>query len=190
VGRLSIPIIDNTSGLPCADSYARHFGSLRNAYRLIGYNVGHNYVFIDAKEHWDEVTASLMQQVATVLERVGRQVVIDSSDERLRIDGKVAVFFRVARSYPQRGHSTGSRVSRMRKASNGWIVAIRLTDNNEVVRDYLMIPAKGLAEKHRFGCLLLTDKSRERLGFERFKTALALARSIDRQVMPKGGPTY
>jgi DNA invertase Pin-like site-specific DNA recombinase len=181
-GRLSIAIIDGTNGLPCADTYRHHFGSLRNAYRLIGYAAGRNYAFVDEKEAWDEVTTNLMQQVAATLERMGRQVVIDFSDDRLRIDGKVGVLFRVARTFQRKGHLTTWRVPRLRKMPHRWIVAIRLTDDNKSIRDYLMIPAKGLAEKHRCGSVMITDKSRDRLGFHRFETAKALARSINREI--------
>jgi DNA invertase Pin-like site-specific DNA recombinase len=37
VGKLRASIINKTIGLPSADTYLRHFGSLRNVYRLIGY---------------------------------------------------------------------------------------------------------------------------------------------------------
>jgi hypothetical protein len=36
-GRLSPAIINKTVGLPCHHVYIAHFGSIRNAYRLIGY---------------------------------------------------------------------------------------------------------------------------------------------------------
>ena len=35
-GRLSPAIINKTIGLPCHQVYIAHFGSIRNAYRLIG----------------------------------------------------------------------------------------------------------------------------------------------------------
>jgi len=168
-------IIDDTDCLPCADTYHRHFGSLRNAFSLIGHTAERNYAFVDEKEVWDEVTINLMREIAATLERLGRQVVVESSDDQLRIDGKVGVLFRVARSFLRKGHLTSSRVPRLRKTPHRWIVAIRLTDDNKSVR---MIPAKGLAEKHPRRCITITDQSRDRLGFGRFETAEALAQSI------------
>jgi DNA invertase Pin-like site-specific DNA recombinase len=37
-GKLSATVIDETVGLPHSSTYYRYFGTLRNAYRLIGYN--------------------------------------------------------------------------------------------------------------------------------------------------------
>lgn len=47
-GRLTARIIDDAAGLPCNDCYYRHFGSLRNVYRLI--------VYTDMK-HWEALEA-------------------------------------------------------------------------------------------------------------------------------------
>jgi DNA invertase Pin-like site-specific DNA recombinase len=181
-GRLSMAIIDETSGLPCADTYLHHFGSLREAYRLIGYTAERDYAFFDDKSAWHEATANLMREVETAFKKSGRHVTLDFSDEQLRIEGKTNVLFRVARSFRKEGHLTQSRIPRMRKGPIRWIVAIRLTDDNKSVRDYLLIPATGLAEKQRSGAMVITDKSRTRLNFQSLKTASALAMSMERQI--------
>jgi DNA invertase Pin-like site-specific DNA recombinase len=181
-GRLSMSIINETSGLPCSDTYLLHFGSLREAYRLIGYSAERNYEFFDSKSTWDEATAKLMREVEGVLKKKGRHVTLDFSDEQIRLDDKTKVLFRVARSTRKDGHLTQSRVARMRKGPIRWIVAIRLTDDNESVRDYLLIPAKGLAERHRSGAMYITDKSKNRLKFQSLNTASALANSMNRQI--------
>ena len=185
-GRLSMAIIKETRGLPGSDTYRLHFGSMRDVYKLIGYSAERDYAFVDDKSIWDEATANLMREVQTAFKKNGRHVALDSSDEQLHIDDRTRVLFRVAKSIREEGHLTQWRVPRMRKGPIRWIVAIRLTEDNKSVRDYLLIPAKGLAEKRRSTAMYITDKSRERLGFESFKTTLALARSIDRQIMPKG----
>jgi DNA invertase Pin-like site-specific DNA recombinase len=181
-GRLSMAIINETSGLPGPDTYRAHFGSLREAYRLIGYSPERNYAFFEDKAAWDEVTASLMRNVEIALQKKGRHVTLDFSDERLRIDEKTRVLFRVARSFRKEGQLTQSRIPRIRKGAIHWIVAIRLTEGNKSVRDYLLIPAKGLAEKQRSGAMVITDKSRDRLKFQSLKTAAALAMSMNQQI--------
>jgi DNA invertase Pin-like site-specific DNA recombinase len=177
-GRLTTAIINETTGLPTSHSYVRHFGSLREAYRLIGYTCVRNYSFSDEKAIWGQVTTNLMQEVRVAVEKKGWKVVIASSDDRLRIDGKVVVLFRVARSILSK-LLRRSVVPRLRKTPHRWIVAIRLTDDNKSVRDYVMIPAKGLAKS---GAMQFTDKSRDRLGFHCFDTAKALAQRINREI--------
>jgi DNA invertase Pin-like site-specific DNA recombinase len=181
-GRLSMAIINETRGLPCSDTYLLHFGSLREVYRLIGYSAERNYEFVDCKSTWDEATVKLMREVESAFKKSGRHVTLDFSDEQLRLDDNTKVLFRVARSIPRDGHLTQSRVPRMRKGPIRWIVAIRLTDDNRSIRDYLLIPAKGLAEKHRSGAMVITDRSKSRLKFQSLNTASALAKSMNQQI--------
>jgi DNA invertase Pin-like site-specific DNA recombinase len=182
-GRLSPAIILNAPDLPCVDVFIRHFGSLRNVYRLIGYASERDYSFIDAKQTWTEVMTSLVRRVATSLEKAGRHVTIGSLTDQLLIDRKVGVQFRVARAYPMKGCLTKYRIPHLRKTSDQWIVAIRLTDDNKSVLDYLTIPKAGLAERYRRGFCRLTDEARERLAFDRFKTANALAQGINQRAI-------
>jgi hypothetical protein len=42
-GKLSAEIIDATPGLPSVSAYLVHFGTIRNIYRLIGYNGNRGY---------------------------------------------------------------------------------------------------------------------------------------------------
>ena len=64
-GRLSMAIINNTSGLPHADTFLHHFGSLRNAYSLIGYSsTERDWSYLDTKRAWAEVRTNLVREVA------------------------------------------------------------------------------------------------------------------------------
>ncbi len=176
-GRLSATIINETSGLPHADSYSARFGSLRNVYRLIGYTLKWDHSFIDAKLAWAEVTASFVRQVAAELGKRGRQVLIERSGDRLSLDGTV-ISFRVARSYPRKGFLTVWRISQLRGVAPGLIVVLRLTDHNKTVLDYVFIPTKALAGRDlRF--IRFTEKARVRFGFERFETLGALVQGIN-----------
>ena len=58
-GKLSSNLIEKTAGLPCVTSYTKHFGSLRNAYALIGYKAPRDYDWLDIKHTWAEVLAKL-----------------------------------------------------------------------------------------------------------------------------------
>jgi hypothetical protein len=172
-GRLSPAIIDNAKGLPGVHCYIRHFGSLRDVYRLIGYTSERDYTFIDAIETWELVTQKLIGQVAAHLEKSCRHVAIGNDD--VRIDGKIGVQFRVARAYPIEGCLTQWRIPEVRKTSHRWMVAIRLTNDNKSVHDYLTLPKKALAYRIPTGYARLTDRAQERLGFSRHRTAEALA---------------
>jgi hypothetical protein len=181
-GRLSMAIINETSGLPGPDTYRGHFGSLREAYRLIGYSAERDYAFVDNKRVWDEATAHVMREVETAFKKSGARVALEFSDGQLRIGQRTRVLFRVARSTRKEGHLTQWRIPRMRKGPIRWIVAIRLTEDNKSVRDYLLMPAEGLAERHLSCAMLITDKSQNRLKFQKHKTVSALARSMTQRI--------
>src|SRR5713226_5073922 len=66
-GRLSGAIINETVGLPCTATYMEHFGTLRNAYRLIGYTTKRDCDWIDSGQLWADVVAKLAHQIAAAI---------------------------------------------------------------------------------------------------------------------------
>ena len=146
-GRLSPAIIDNTSGLPGIHTYIRHFGSVRNTYRLIGYTSERDYSFINSAQAWAQVTAKLAGQLASQLESGGGRVEIGENGDQLYINRKTRVLLRVARAFPKPGHLSQWRVPKIARPPSRWIVAIRLTEDNQAVLDYVLIPAKTMVKK-------------------------------------------
>ena len=66
-GRICGMLIDEAEGLPSSAAFSHRFGSLVSAYRLIGYDPGIDYSFIEInrrlrKQH-PEIVASVIQQI-------------------------------------------------------------------------------------------------------------------------------
>lgn len=182
-GRLSQRIIKETSGLPHPETIMRHFGCIHNAYRLIGYAPNdRDYSYLSTKRAWSEVRIDFMRKVATRLGKLGRQIDPGSYEDQICIDGKVHISFRVARALKnlKAGHLTQWRVARPQKRHDHWIVVIRLSEDNRSVLDYLTIPTHTLTEKHA-DHFRFTTHARERLAFDCFENADALAESIHRK---------
>jgi DNA invertase Pin-like site-specific DNA recombinase len=177
-GRLSPAIIENASGLPGVDTYIKHFGSIRNSYRRIGYIPERGYTFIDAAEAWAKVRSDLVSQVAVKLRKTGTRVAISELNDELCVDRKSRVLFRVARSYPKEGHLTYWQVPRINRPPARWIVAIRLTEDNTSVLDYVIILARAVARKYAGDYARFTVKAFDRHEFRQFRSAAALAKSI------------
>lgn len=178
-GRLTAGIINNTPGLPGIHTYIHHFGSVRNVYRLIGYTCERDHSFIDAAQAWAQVTAKLTRDVSDQLERAGRRVVIGETSEDICIDQKTRVLFRIARAFPEANRLTQWRVPRVcRPRAARWIVVVRLTDDNDRVLDYVLIPAQPVVKRYTGGYLRFTDMARDRLGFESMICANELAHRI------------
>jgi DNA invertase Pin-like site-specific DNA recombinase len=179
-GRLSPAIIDSTVGLPCTVSYQQHFGSLRNVYRLIGYTSKRNCEYIDSRAAWADLLAKLASQVAAEIEKMGGQAALSCPADCLRVNGATSITFRIARWCPgkQENHSSHWSIQRRVRLPTGWIVAIRLGEQNRAVLDYLLLPTTGIV-----GPLIrFSEKARARRGLERFGSFNALVRSLIRRV--------
>jgi len=144
-GKLSTSIIDNTAGMPTSTSYVKHFGSLRNAYALVGYKASRNCDWIDARSLWFDVLAMHATKVAEALhmERVGADV----NSIGLTVNGICKVSFLIARQLPKRkaNYSAQWRVYRKQNPS-GLLIVLRLDETNQAIEDYLLLPAKRRTE--------------------------------------------
>ena len=178
-GRLSPAIINKTVGLPCHHVYIAHFGSIRNAYRLIGYTSKRNCDYIDTRQVWADELAKLASQVTAKIEKIGGRIVANDSTDGLRVNGMVNIFFRVARWIPEeKEHYSPRWMIQRRHLPDGWIVAIRLGEHNNTILDYLLVPTTGTDRN----TIRFTEKDRGRLGIDRFETSDALVRSLSRRV--------
>jgi DNA invertase Pin-like site-specific DNA recombinase len=178
-GRLSPAIINKTIGLPCHHVYIAHFGSLRNAYRLIGYTSQRNCDYIDTRPVWADLLAELASQVAGEIEKIGGRAVPGDSTDGLDVNGMVNIFFRVARWIPgEKEHYSRRWVIQRGRLPDGWIVALRLGDRNKSILDYLLMPTTGTDRN----TIRFSEKDRVRLGIDLFETSDALVRSVSRRV--------
>ena len=94
----------------------------------------------------------------------------------LLVNGKVWITFRVARwwSGKKASHSPRWAIQRRKNLPPGWIVGIRLTESNNAVLDYLLMPTRALVGR----MVKFTEKARCRHKASRFETVDALVRSI------------
>jgi DNA invertase Pin-like site-specific DNA recombinase len=187
-GRLSGAIINETVGLPCTATYMEHFGTLRNAYKLIGYTTKRDCDWIDSGQLWAEVVAKLAHQVAAAIGKAGEQLEINGTADCLLVNDKMGISFRVARWWPGKkpSHSPRWAIQRRKHLPTGWVVAIRLAESNKAVLDYLLLPTGQLTGSvTRF-----TEKARSSYKACRFKTADALIRSIIARITANLEPRF
>jgi hypothetical protein len=178
-GRLSPAIISKTVGLPSCHVYMDHFGSIRNAYKLIGYVSKRNCEYLDTRHVWIDQLSKLEATVKAGVEKIGGRVNPTDPAGGLRVNGTVSIFFRVARwvSLDDR-HASARWVIQRRYLPTGWIVAIRLGDQNKSVLDYLLVPTAATDRN----MIRFAEKNRSRLGIDRFESTAALIRSLSRLV--------
>jgi hypothetical protein len=177
-GSLSVKIINATPGLPNVTTYAEHFGSLRNVYRLIGYN---NTKFWDALEvHRQSLDLCYghASQLCEAFERVGERVAFDSSIGCLRVDD-AAICFGLAKWCKYEGQPVCRRLyCRARWPARGWTVALRLGTNRKSIQDYILLPTPSRPGRE----LLITETNHETHNIEVLQTFSELVRSLVRRI--------
>jgi len=180
-GKLSASIIDASPVLPSVSAYLLHFGTLRNLYRLIGYT--------DNQGYWDKLAAhkrsvNLQLENAARLrdafEKAGRRATLDPSIECLRIDNAVNICFRVAKWRKYEGRPLRWTLVRRVRWPKGWVVALRLGENNETILDYVLLPSVSLSFS---GPLFwFSEDTRAAHRIERFETFGELSRLLIKRV--------
>ncbi len=175
--RLSVAIINETVGLPSTATYMEHFGTIRNAYRLIGYISKRDCDYIDSGHLWSEEVARLSSHVAASLEAPDRRVSSGSAAGSLLVNGQVGISVRIARWWlpVKPTHAPRWAIYHGKSLPDGWIVVIRLAQSNKAVLDYLLMPTSSLA----VAMIKFTDKAaRIRHKADRFESIDLLIRAI------------
>ncbi|MHB0789662.1 recombinase family protein [Bradyrhizobium sp. 5.13L] len=182
-GRLSVSIIDRTPGLPCVATCQTHFGSLRNLYRLLGYTPKRNYEFLESRPLWAEQKTMLASRIKSAARRAGCRISTGGWTDSFRVNGSTCVSVRAARWTPRKveTHSPHWTVQCDSHVPAGWIAAIRLSEHNKGVLDYVLLPTDGKVKR----TIRFSQSGRERQGIACFKTADGLARAITRRLTMK-----
>lgn len=174
-GLLTAKIINGTAGLPSSATYMEHFGTLRNAYKLVGYTTRRNCDWIDYRELWANALSRLSSQIAAAIQKSGERVDV-IADDCLLVRSKIGISFRIAQWWAGKkaSHSPRWGIQHRKSLLPGWVIAIRLTESNKDALDYLLLPAIVLTKP----MIKFTEKARLRHQAQRFATPATLARSI------------
>jgi len=177
-GSLTGRIIDATPGLPNTTTYLRRFGTLRNLYRLIGYNNAKHWGHLEAYERWADLNRANGTLLCEAFEKAGARGTFDPSMELLRVNDSVNICFAVAKCLKNQGRPSRWTVRRRVRQPMGWTVAIRLDENNKAILDYVLLPSPSVASAY----LWFSEEDRPVHKIERFETFEGLTRSLVRRV--------
>jgi DNA invertase Pin-like site-specific DNA recombinase len=186
-GRLSETLIKSTLGIPSVDVYCERFGSLREAYRRIGYKLEWDFDWIDRKSEFDGLLCDTAAELALRLQNAGLVSRFKPGINVLTIDNQFAISFRLARSWRGSGRNLTWTINRRISLPEGHIMAVRLGEGNNSVLDYLLLPTSEMAgSKIRF-----MEAGLRRFDGRRFESYGRLTQAILHQVVrrsPTGKP--
>lgn len=166
-GKLTTSVINNTPGMPSASSYFKHFGSLREAYSLIGYKASRDCTWFDCRDSWSRVLTRHKTEASEALCTVpGLRIGEAATGVGLTINGNLHLSFVVVR-YSTKG--TGRipcwRVY-LKMIPAGLVAVARLDRENKTILDYVLLPVSRGAAAY----LWLSDLSLTRQKAVRFAT--------------------
>jgi hypothetical protein len=177
-GSLNGTIINATPDLPSITTYKRHFGNLRNVYRLIGYN---NSKYWDgdlqAYQRWADLKRAHGALLGEAFEKTGARATFDPSTGLLRVKDTVNIYLELAKCRKYECMPLKWTVRRRVGQPIGWTVAIRLSEDNKAILDYVLLrsPPAGT-------WLWIKEEGHRVHKIERFKTFEELTRSLVRRV--------
>ncbi len=139
-GRLSGIIIDEAEDLPSSAAFQHRFGSLVAAYRLIGYNPGIDYSFIETnrklRKRHPEIVASVVRRV----QELGGAATWDEKKELLHVNGELRVSIVLCRHISTPGGFSRWVVRLDAGLKPEITIAVRMDATNEAIRDYYLLP--------------------------------------------------
>lgn len=147
-GRISGILIDEAEGLPSSTAFSHRFGTLLNAYRLIGYDPGIDFRFIEEnrrlRKRHPEIVASVIRQITAR----GGSAVWDKDTQLLNLNGELSVSIVLCRHTTTEAGSSRWLVRLDAGLKPDITIAVRMDATNEGVRDYYLLPGIDMTWEH------------------------------------------
>lgn len=146
-GLLSGFIIDESEGLPSSSAYRHRFGSLLQAYKLIGYEPDRDYHYIEVNRNLRAAHPQFVSDIVAGIHRAGGSVAANEVTELLTINGEFTASVVLARCVFT---STGSLRWHIR-LDTGLVpditIAVRMDELNKQARDYFILPSLDISRQ-------------------------------------------
>jgi DNA invertase Pin-like site-specific DNA recombinase len=144
-GKISTALIMSTPNVPSPQTYRTRFGSLVNAYRLLGYKSTWNEQHVEQKHRVRAIRNNLLNQIAALS---GGRVTIDISstrNTRLRLKTGRLVGVRVGRCLLGYRGALRWLMTPVQAERRNIALLARLNVGNSIVKDMFVIPPVGIS---------------------------------------------
>ena len=139
-GRISGILIDEVDGLPSSMAFRHRFGTLVNAYRLIGYDRGIDFSFIEENRRirirHPEIVASVIQKIKTL----GAKVICDERTKSLLVNDEMRVSIVLCRHTCTSAGSSRWLIRLDAGLKPDVTIAVRMNATSDRERDYYILP--------------------------------------------------
>lgn len=139
-GRLSGLLIDETEDMPSSSCYSTRFGSLTQAYTLIGWTPDRDFAYIEINRNLRRRHADLISSILDELLVLGATVNIDSRSDLLKINSEYSASLILARCRETAAGNLRWHLRFDESLNPDIIIAARLKPGNEEIMDYYLMP--------------------------------------------------
>jgi hypothetical protein len=139
-GRISAILIDETEGLPSSEAFRHRFGSLVSAYRLVGYDPGIDYCFIEINRRLRKEHTALLGSVIGQIAELGATVERDEATDLLHLNGELTVSIVLCRHLLTPAGASRWVIRLDAGLKPDITVAVRMDASNARIRDYYLLP--------------------------------------------------
>ncbi len=178
-GALSRAVIDRARGAPKAYMYERRFGSLRNAYALIGYVPDADYSYLETRGERINLIRRLAAEIGAGLPSVDPALISERAGGCLAVKDGSFISLRVVRCWKHsQKHCPAWTLRRGSKPRQGLVVVARLDEQNRQPLDFILTSMASLPERP----LIMTEAVVKKRYRHRFKSAAELILALKRRL--------
>src|SRR5579864_2019508 len=146
-GRLSEQIINTAKNVPSSVAYQKHFGSLNEAYKLIGYPIPREYAFVHAITMMRRMRDTLCDEVCSRIRVIGATAVRCFGPGIILINGAVTVQITFATGRPRATPDIEWVLYLNKPLRTDILVVALLSPPSQSIQEFYVVPA--LAGFHR-----------------------------------------
>ena len=139
-GRISGILIDESEELPSSSAFRNRFGSLVTAYKLIGYDPGVDYSFIEVNRKLRKEHPQIVSNVISQIGALGGKATWDEELELLWLNNELRVSIVLCRHFRTLAGSSRWLVRLDEGLKPDLTVAARMDPTNQAIHDYYLLP--------------------------------------------------
>ncbi|MDF2116378.1 recombinase family protein [Roseiarcaceae bacterium H3SJ34-1] len=136
---LSALIIDERDDMPASSSYRHRFGSLINAYKLVGFTPRRDFRYIETNRFLRTLHPGVVTSLITDLRGIGASVDIDDSSDLLTINGEFTASVVLSRCC-ELARSKRWKIRFDTSLMPDITIVLRMNSENSSVLDYYLLP--------------------------------------------------
>jgi hypothetical protein len=183
-GQLSMKILEESEDTPSWSVYARRFGSLMNAYKLIGYNPQPRYHYAETGAKIEAIIRAAAGVIVSNLRKIGEaatflpELYLISATNLTMV---IAVAWSVSDGTVAGRRSRRWEVRKIKYRRSDLTLVIRMDKSNIAIQDYFLLPTPNLPLSNDQKKLRISDRVFGNFGHSDFNSVLRALRERLRQ---------